>query len=98
MRPSRRRLLKGISESTAGVEIPWANLPDRTDMTANERLYYTFSLTPSKHEEASQAQTELEIGEVSQWTSSSMLEGGVIEAMTGITTALIERMDDVGYS
>ena len=70
---------------------------DRIDMIANERLHYTFSLTPSKHEEAFHAQAELEIGEVSQWTGSSILEGGVIGAMTRIITALIERMDDVGY-
>ena len=70
-------------------------------MIANERLYYTFSLVPSKHDELFQAQTELEIGEVPQWTGDSMLgptENGVIEAMAGIINALIERMDDVGYN
>jgi len=70
-------------------------------MIANERLYYTFALVPSKYEKLFQAQTDLEIGEVPQWTASSMLgppENGVIEAMAGIVNALIERMDNVGYN
>lgn len=90
-----------IQAHTASDETFKASATERIDMIANERLFYTFSLTPSKHEEAFQAQAELEIGEVAQWTGSSMLGptgNGVIEAMTKIITALIERMDDVGYN
>lgn len=67
-------------------------------MIASERLHYTFSLVPSKHDEIFRAQTNLEVGEVPDWTGSSMLENNLLEAMTGIINALIERMDDVGFN
>lgn len=67
-------------------------------MIENERLYYSFSLVPSKHREIFNRQTLLEIGEVPEWTGSSLLENGLLQAMIGIITALIPKMDNVGFN
>lgn len=69
-------------------------------MIANGRLHYAFSLVPSKMDETFEAQANLEVGEVAQWTGSSILgsgNDGVIEAMTKIVSAVIERIDNVGF-
>lgn len=70
-------------------------------MVANERLYYTFSIVPTKCEKLFQEQTKLEVGELPQWTATDILgseNGGLIKAMTGIMNAVIERIDDVGFN
>ncbi|KAF8475952.1 hypothetical protein BDZ91DRAFT_710645 [Kalaharituber pfeilii] len=78
-----------------------ASATDRNDMIAKERLYYTFSVVPTKAEAMLSEQATLEVGEVSRWTARDVLgseEDSVLEAMTYVVNAVIERIDNVGYN
>jgi len=90
-----------LQSHISSEEVFKASATDRLSMIGDERLYYTFTLVPTKFEEIFQTQTVLEIGEIPQWTAASILGPigeGVIEAMTGIISAVIERIDDVGFN